>query len=60
VARGDVGTVQAHLHELADRVGPGDVLDGYRAMSRATVVRALASGRLSAEQAQALLDLLAG
>jgi predicted short-subunit dehydrogenase-like oxidoreductase (DUF2520 family) len=60
VARGDVGTVRAHLHELAERVGPGDVLEGYRAMSRATAVRALAAGRLSAEQAQDLLDVLAG
>lgn len=60
VARGDTGTVEAHLREIAERVGPGDVLEGYRAMSRATTVRALASGRLSAQQAQALLDVLAG
>ncbi len=60
VARGDIGTVQAHLREIADRVGPGDVLEGYRAMSRATAVRALAAGRLTAEQAQSLLDVLAG
>ncbi len=60
VARGDAGTVEAHLREIAERVGPGDVLEGYRAMSRATAVRALAAGRLSAQQAQALLDVLAG
>lgn len=60
VARGDAGTVEAHLREIAERVGPGDVLEGYRAMSRATAVRALASGRLTAQQAQALLDVLAG
>ena len=40
-------------------MGPGDVLEGYRAMSRATTVRALASGRLTAAQAQDLLDALA-
>jgi predicted short-subunit dehydrogenase-like oxidoreductase (DUF2520 family) len=60
VVRGDVGTVRAHLREVGERVGPGDVLDGYRAMARATTVRALAGGRISAAPAQELRDALAG
>lgn len=57
VARGDAGTVSAHVRELADQ-GP-DVLPAYVAMSRATTVRALADGRISPQAAAALLDALA-
>ena len=42
VARGDVGTVEAHvdaLAELQDAGGAPDILDAYRAMAKATAVR---------------------
>jgi predicted short-subunit dehydrogenase-like oxidoreductase (DUF2520 family) len=58
VSRADVGTVAAHLHALRDRSSP-DTPRAYRAMSRATADRALASGRLSAEDAARLLAVLA-
>ena len=45
VARGDAGTVAAHLREL--RTETLDVLPAYVAMARATAERALASGRLA-------------
>lgn len=57
VARGDAGTVAAHLQTLA-RHAP-DSLDAYVAMGRLTAGRALASGLLDVEQAAALLDVLA-
>ena len=56
VARGDAGTVAAHLHEL--RGETPDVLPAYVAMARATAERALAAGRLSPAAAEALLDVL--
>ncbi len=63
VARGDAGTVAAHVAAIAaaDAAdGPGGgVLTTYRAMARATAERALASGRLSALDAEALLASLA-
>lgn len=55
VARGDAGTVQAHL----EVIGPDDVQATYRALARATAERALDGGRLRPEQAEALLDVLA-
>lgn len=62
VARGDAGTVAAHVRaiEAADiaRSGQPGTLDTYRALGRATAVRALASGRLRPEAAGALLDVL--
>jgi predicted short-subunit dehydrogenase-like oxidoreductase (DUF2520 family) len=58
VARGDAGTVSAHVHELA-RETP-DVLPTYVALARAAAVRALADGRLSPQAAERLLDVLAG
>jgi len=60
VARGDAGTVAAHVAAIgaADTVG-GGVLAAYRAMARATAERALASGRLAARDAEALLAVLA-
>jgi predicted short-subunit dehydrogenase-like oxidoreductase (DUF2520 family) len=58
VARGDAGTVAAHLAAIA---GSG-VLDApatYRALARTTADRALVSGRLRAAAAEALLGALA-
>jgi predicted short-subunit dehydrogenase-like oxidoreductase (DUF2520 family) len=57
VSRGDAGTVAAHLAVLADETP--DVRATYVALARATAVRALASGRLSAPAAESLLDVLA-
>jgi predicted short-subunit dehydrogenase-like oxidoreductase (DUF2520 family) len=60
VARGDAGTVAAHLQAIGGSGGADApaVLEAYRAMARATAVRALASGRLKAESAESLLDVL--
>ncbi len=57
VSRGDAGTVAHHLEQLDDQ--SPDVLATYLALARATAERALASGRLSAETAEPLLDVLA-
>lgn len=58
VARGDAGTVAAHLAELG-RVAPdGPVRAAYLAMARLTADRALAAGLLTAEQAEPLLGVL--
>jgi predicted short-subunit dehydrogenase-like oxidoreductase (DUF2520 family) len=57
VVRGDAGTVAAHVRELAGETP--DVLPTYVALARATAVRALASGRLSPQAAESLLDVLA-
>ena len=56
VARGDAGTVAAHLEALT-AVAP-EVLPSYVAMARLTADRALASGRLDPERAGALLAVL--
>ncbi len=62
VVRGDVGTVRAHLEQLARLAGrdPGtaDLPPTYRALARATTARALRGGRLTPEQAEGLLDVL--
>lgn len=57
VARGDVGTVAAHLEVLRERVP--DVLATYRALATATAARAVEDGRLRPDVAGPLLDLLA-
>lgn len=57
VARGDAGTVAAHIRELR-RHSPQTVA-GYVAMARATADRALAHGLLKAELAEDLLGVLA-
>jgi predicted short-subunit dehydrogenase-like oxidoreductase (DUF2520 family) len=57
VARGDAGTVAAHLAQLKDQTP--DIRPTYVALARATAERALASGRLSAGDAEPLLDILA-
>jgi predicted short-subunit dehydrogenase-like oxidoreductase (DUF2520 family) len=57
VARGDAGTVAAHLRELRGQTP--DVLPTYLALARATAVRALAADRLDPDAARELLDVLA-
>lgn len=54
VSRGDAGTVAAHLAVLPDAVRPS-----YLALARLTADRALGSGRLTAQQAEPLLGVLA-
>jgi predicted short-subunit dehydrogenase-like oxidoreductase (DUF2520 family) len=54
VARGDAGTVRAHLDVLDDP----PVRSAYVAMSRLGAVRALSAGVLPADRAEALLDVL--
>jgi predicted short-subunit dehydrogenase-like oxidoreductase (DUF2520 family) len=58
VARGDAGTVTVHV-EAMTAAGAADVLATYRALARTTADRALASGRLRPEVAEALLTALA-
>ncbi|MFI7587927.1 Rossmann-like and DUF2520 domain-containing protein [Spongisporangium articulatum] len=61
VARGDAGTVRAHLEAIRRASGPDqDIVATYRALARATADRALAGGRLRPEQAESLLDALMG
>jgi predicted short-subunit dehydrogenase-like oxidoreductase (DUF2520 family) len=57
VARGDAGTVAAHVRRL--RVISPDTAAAYVAMARLTADRALAAGLLKPEAAEALLDALA-
>ncbi|HEY4613848.1 MAG TPA: DUF2520 domain-containing protein, partial [Citricoccus sp.] len=58
VARGDVGTVRRHLEVLEAEGVPADVGQAYRAMARATAVRALMRGALSEAAVGELLDVL--
>lgn len=57
VARGDAGTVAAHLRTIA-AVAP-DSVDLYAALARHTAARAVADGRLRSADAAGLLDALA-
>lgn len=57
VARGDAGTVAAHVEQLREHA-PAAVA-GYLAMARTTADRALAHGLLKAELAEDLLGVLA-
>jgi predicted short-subunit dehydrogenase-like oxidoreductase (DUF2520 family) len=57
VARGDAGTVAAHLRRIAE-VAP-DSIELYAALARHTAARAVADGRLRASDAAGLLDALA-
>ncbi|MFG2614699.1 Rossmann-like and DUF2520 domain-containing protein [Streptomyces anulatus] len=57
VARGDAGTVAAHIGEL--RAHAPQAVAGYIEMARATADRALAHGLLKAELAEDLLVVLA-
>ena len=56
VARGDAGTVAAHLEVLA--AAAPEVLPSYVAMARLTADRAIAAGRLDPDRAWALLEVL--
>lgn len=58
VARGDAGTVAAHLRAIS-AVAP-DSVDLYSALARHTAARAVADGRLRAADAAGLMDALAG
>jgi predicted short-subunit dehydrogenase-like oxidoreductase (DUF2520 family) len=57
VARGDAGTVAAHVSALS---GAPSVRAAYVAMARLTADRALAAGVLSPSDAERLLDVLGG
>jgi len=57
VARGDAGTVAAHVLELGE-VSPA-ARAAYVALARVTADRALAAGTLRPDAAEALLDVLA-
>jgi predicted short-subunit dehydrogenase-like oxidoreductase (DUF2520 family) len=57
VARGDAETVAGHLDAL--RTTAPEALPAYLALARLTATRAMASGMLSAPDAQRLLDVLA-
>jgi predicted short-subunit dehydrogenase-like oxidoreductase (DUF2520 family) len=63
VVRADVGTVRAHLDELARLAGrdpsAADIPASYRVLARAAATRALVGGRISPRQAADLLDVLA-
>jgi predicted short-subunit dehydrogenase-like oxidoreductase (DUF2520 family) len=59
VARGDAGTVAAHLRALGDVEAGASARAMYVAMARLTADRALAAGILAAERAESLLDVLA-
>ncbi len=56
VARGDAGTVAAHLTALRDAAP--EVVPAYVALARLTADRALRDGRLDPRAAEALLDTL--
>jgi len=57
VARGDAETVAGHVAAL--EAGAPEALPAYLALARLTATRALASGQLTAPDAQRLLDVLA-
>jgi predicted short-subunit dehydrogenase-like oxidoreductase (DUF2520 family) len=57
VSRGDAGTIAKHLDTLA-HAAP-DSVPSYLALARRTADRAIAAGRLSANDAEPLLDVLA-
>ena len=58
VARGDAGTVRAHLSVLVDEAA--DVLPSYTALANRTAVRAKASGLLRADGFAAINGVLGG
>ena len=63
VARGDAGTLADHLRTLGELDDDGhvsDVRSSYLTLARATTQRALATGRLRTDQAEAILDVLDG
>jgi len=56
IARGDVGTIERHLHALAE-VAP-DALSLYKELARRAIPIARAKGRLGAEEADQVSGLL--
>lgn len=61
VARGDAGTVEAHLAALdehAQATGSEELLQTYRFLSRQTADRALAAGMIDTETGERLLGIL--
>jgi predicted short-subunit dehydrogenase-like oxidoreductase (DUF2520 family) len=58
VARGDAGTVRGHVAVLAETAP--EAAPAYLALARRTAARALAAGRLSPAEADALLDVIEG
>ena len=58
VARGDSGTVQAHVQALAE--SSEEILLAYRAMAKSTAIRAVSRARLSAAQAATIDRALEG
>jgi len=58
VARGDAGTVKAHLRVLVDEAA--DVLPSYTALANRTAERAKASGMLRADGFEAIAGVLGG
>jgi predicted short-subunit dehydrogenase-like oxidoreductase (DUF2520 family) len=58
VARGDAGTVRGHVAVLTETAP--EAAPAYLALARRTAARALAAGRLSPAEADALLDAIAG
>ncbi|WP_028660293.1 Rossmann-like and DUF2520 domain-containing protein [Nocardioides insulae] len=56
IVRGDVGTVRAHLDDIATNAP--QTVASYVAMARGTLERSLADGRLLPIQAQKIADLL--
>ncbi|WP_457972887.1 Rossmann-like and DUF2520 domain-containing protein [Arthrobacter sp. D1-17] len=61
VARGDAGTVGAHVRALREHDGgaAGDILEAYLAMAWATAHRAESRGLLKADQVGGITDALA-
>jgi len=58
VARGDAGTVRGHVAVLTETAP--EAAPAYLALARRTAARALAAGRLSPAEADALLDAIEG
>jgi predicted short-subunit dehydrogenase-like oxidoreductase (DUF2520 family) len=56
VSRGDAGTVRRHVEVLTDAAP--EAAPAYLVLARRTAARALAAGRLSQDEAAALLDAL--
>jgi hypothetical protein len=56
VARGDIGTVRAHLAVLAKRAP--EIAPGYAALARRTVARSVGAGLLGSGTAEELTELL--
>ncbi len=60
VVRGDVGTIRTHLAALAELRVEDDVAAGYRAMCALTARRAADNGRIPADTAREIVELVQG